>query len=237
MSTERLSSSRRDFLKGGALVGAAAIAASVASTSSAAAQEGLTPYLDADVVTADEREANVKKLLVVVDYQVDFVSGVFGNDNAQAIETAVYDKIAAYKQNGDVVLYTMDTHPADTYADTREGKRVAPHCIPGTEGWELYGSVREALAEGATMIKKGTYGSSQLPSVIEHIIHQGTSIDTIELIGVATTACVINNAVILLNFFPDINIQVSRTATASSTDEAQETVLAQLGRFGIEIID
>ena len=241
--TNITTNSRRDFLKGGALLGAAAAATVVTAATGAqatttAAPAITTPHLDADMVTAAERAANDKRVLVVVDYQVDFVNGSLGNDNAQAIEPAVVARIKAAIEAGDLIYYTMDTHPADTYELTREGKRVKAHCVPGTPGWELYGGARELLQNsGATMVKKSTYGSVELPKLIDFAIHQGANVTEIELIGVATTACVINNAVILLNHFPEVALKVSRSATASKAMEAQNVVLDQLGRFGIEIVD
>lgn len=62
----------------------------------------------------------------------------------------------------------MDTHPADAYELTREATINPPHCIPGTPGWELYGRVGELLnPDNAILVKKGTYGSTDLPLVIQ----------------------------------------------------------------------
>lgn len=227
---------RRAFLQGSALAGAAAVVTLASGTAAVAeAVPALTPHLQPDMVSAAGRAAGVKRVLVVVDYQVDFVNGALGNDNAPKVEGAILAKIAAAEASGDAIFYTMDTHPADTYELTREGKRVRPHCIEGTPGWELYGGAKAALEGRATMVKKGTYGSMELPKLIDFMIAQGTTVSEIELVGVATTACVINNAIILFNAFPEAKIQISRGATASKTMEAQEAVLEQLGRFGMEI--
>ncbi|MBQ3386631.1 MAG: cysteine hydrolase, partial [Eggerthellaceae bacterium] len=150
---------------------------------------------------------NVKRILVVVDYQNDFVDGgAFGHiEPAIAIEDALYDVIKSYQEAGDIVIYTMDTHPADTYPYTREGQFNPPHCIPGTPGWEIHGRVAELLTpEKAIQVKKPTYGSRNLPSIVQNILDQGIAVQSIEFAGVSTTCRVLHNAIILYNFFPDL---------------------------------
>lgn len=71
----------------------------------------------------------------------------------------------------------MDTHPADAYELTREATINPPHCIPGTPGWELYGRVGELLnPDNAILVKKGTYGSTDLPLVIQGLRDQGIAV-------------------------------------------------------------
>ncbi|MBP5223426.1 MAG: isochorismatase family protein, partial [Lachnospiraceae bacterium] len=76
----------------------------------------------------------MKKLLVVVDMQKDFVTGCLGTKEARAIT----EKLAEYAEtfDGDVV-FTRDTH-GENYPDTQEGKKLpVVHCIKGSDGWEL----------------------------------------------------------------------------------------------------
>lgn len=76
-----------------------------------------------------------KKILVVIDMQNDFVSGVLGTSEAQAIVPKVVDKIKA--KNYDLLITTQDTH-FDDYEEYREGRYLPiKHCIPNTWGWKL----------------------------------------------------------------------------------------------------
>ena len=69
--------------------------------------------------------------------QKDFIDGALGTKEAVAIVDNVKKKIAEYKENGDEIIFTRDTHQAD-YLDTNEGKHLpVEYCIEGTEGWEL----------------------------------------------------------------------------------------------------
>lgn len=56
---------------------------------------------------------NKKKVLIVVDVQNDFVTGSLGTPEAQAIVPKIKEKFEEYKNNGDYVVYTMDTHNSD----------------------------------------------------------------------------------------------------------------------------
>ena len=79
----------------------------------------------------------MKRLLVVVDMQRDFIDGSLGTKEAQAIVPAVRDKVVTYQAEGWDVAFTLDTHE-EHYLDTQEGKKLPiRHCIAETDGWEL----------------------------------------------------------------------------------------------------
>ena len=85
----------------------------------------------------------MKKVLVVIDYQKDFVDGALGFKKAETLEDGIYNKVKNYLDNGDKVIFTYDTH-YENYLETREGKSLpVPHCYINTEGHELYGKLNE----------------------------------------------------------------------------------------------
>lgn len=127
----------------------------------------------------------------------------------------------------------MDTHPSDHYLETREGTFNPPHCIPGTEGWELYGKVRDLLSpDNAIRVLKGTYGSADLPAVLQLLQSQGIGIELVEFAGVSTTCRVLHNAIIVYNFFPELPLVFDERTTASYTDEKTAEQLNQLEGWG-----
>ena len=76
-------------------------------------------------------------LLVVVDMQNDFITGALGTPEAQAILPAVQGRIRLARSRGETVVFTRDTH-GENYLSTQEGENLpVPHCIRGTEGWQL----------------------------------------------------------------------------------------------------
>lgn len=94
----------------------------------------------------------MKKLLIVVDMQKDFVNGSLGSEIAGAIVPNVVNKIESF--NGDIIA-TYDTH-FENYMETTEGKKLpVPHCIKGTNGWKLDSNVQIALdKKGFTAVEK-----------------------------------------------------------------------------------
>ena len=52
----------------------------------------------------------MKKCLIIVDYQNDFVSGALGFHEAAVIAPRLAEKIRTYKEQGDDVIFTFDTH-------------------------------------------------------------------------------------------------------------------------------
>ena len=255
--SERLCS-RRSFLGGIAVGGLAGLGgaalAGIGETSSsssetfpplayadepATADQGkrhiLKPYATPSVIFEEEQPSHTKKVLIVVDYQVDFVDGgVFGTiEPALAIEDDICEVIERYRANDDIIIYTMDTHPDDHYSETREGTFNPPHCIPGTEGWELYGKVRGLLnPENAIRVMKGTYGSRDLPTVLQAIQSQGITIESVEFAGVSTTCRVLHNAIIVYNFFPELPLIFDERTTASYSDEMTAEQLDELEGWG-----
>lgn len=63
----------------------------------------------------------MRKLLLVIDMQTDFVDGALGTAEAVAIIPNVLREIAKYDKSD--IIATRDTHPEE-YMSTREGRRV-----------------------------------------------------------------------------------------------------------------
>ena len=95
----------------------------------------------------------MKKLLVVIDYQNDFVNGALGFKKAEELEAGIYDKVKKYLSEGYNVVFTYDTH-TNEYLNTREGKNLPiSHCVINTKGHELYGRLKE-FKDGSVMVEK-----------------------------------------------------------------------------------
>ena len=163
----------------------------------------------------------MKRILIVVDMQKDFIEGALGTAEAQDIAPAFVAKITNF--DGDIYA-TLDTHSAD-YMNTNEGKNLpVVHCIEGTDGWELDENIKSALTKrGYTPVKKPTFGSVVLPKMIKDK-YDVNNIE-IELIGVCTDICVVSNALILKANFPEINISVDSMCCAGVTPELHNSAL------------
>ena len=107
----------------------------------------------------------MKHFLIVVDMQKDFVDGALGTKEAVGIVPAVTEKIRNF--DGEIFV-TLDTH-FENYMETAEGKKLpVPHCIKDTEGWRLDKNVAQSLKDKKyTIVEKKTFGSVELPELIE----------------------------------------------------------------------
>ena len=173
----------------------------------------------------------MKNFLVVVDMQNDFVDGALGSAEAVAIVPNVVDKIKNF--DGEIFV-TLDTH-FDNYMETAEGKKLpVPHCIKGTNGWELNPEVAKAL-EGKkhTVVEKLTFGSVDLPKLMKEAV--GEEVFSTELIGLCTDICVVSNALLLKAHYPEYNIAVDASCCAGVTPKSHNEALATMGMCQIDI--
>ena len=108
----------------------------------------------------------MKKILIVIDMQNDFIDGALGTKEAEAIVENVKAKIKTYPKGA--VYATMDTHGPD-YLTTQEGRNLpVEHCIRGTAGWWIRPDIAELL-EGARIYEKPTFGSTRLAEDLKAI--------------------------------------------------------------------
>lgn len=173
----------------------------------------------------------MKKILIVVDMQKDFVDGALGSKEAIGIVDKVADKIKNHK--GDIIV-TYDTH-TESYMDTQEGKKLpVPHCIKGTEGWALDKRVQAAL-EGRSykVIEKPTFGSTELVSYITSSYKAEET--EIELIGLCTDICVVSNALLLKVSLFETEISVDADCCAGVTPESHEAALSTMKMCQINV--
>lgn len=162
----------------------------------------------------------MKKCLIVVDYQNDFVTGALGFPGAVALEDRIVEKIQSYRAAGDDVMFTFDTHTSQ-YLLTQEGRKLpVPHCIGGTEGHKLYGKVGQSCDAEDWCFIKYTFGSDAMYDFLKQ--NRYTSI---ELVGVVTNICVISNAVLAKTAQPETEILVDARCVASNDDRLNEKAL------------
>lgn len=175
----------------------------------------------------------MKKVLVVIDMQNDFLTGSLGNAECAASAEPVRALLA---QGGwDAVAFTRDTHHGN-YAETLEGRKLpVPHCLEGTDGWQIAPALRPfAEAPGALVVDKPTFGSFALADALAARI--GGEEAELHLCGVCTSICVLSNAAILRARFPDATIVVHADATADVTPELKVHALAVLGSIQCDVV-
>lgn len=175
----------------------------------------------------------MNKILVVVDMQNDFTYGALRNEDAIAIIPEVVAHVNAF--DGEII-FTRDTHGED-YMQTQEGRKLpVPHCIKGSEGWEIVPELDKIRVEkGCKVYDKPTFGCVELAADITKM-HAQNPIDEVEFIGVCTDICVISNAMLVKAAIPDVTIKVTASCCAGVTKESHDTALRAMAGCQMEII-
>lgn len=172
----------------------------------------------------------MKKLLIVVDFQNDFIDGSLGFDKAKELIPIIKNKIETYLNENNDVIYTMDTH-YDNYLETLEGKKLpVVHCIKGTDGWKINKEC-DYLDKAVKVLEKNTFPSLDLANYLKDKDYQ-----EIEVCGLVSNICVISNAIMAKSALPNARIFVDSKATSSAFDKLHEETLDVLEGLHIEVI-
>ena len=170
-----------------------------------------------------------KKVLVVVDYQKDFVDGALGFESAKQLDAGIAKLMKEYAEDENGYIYvTFDTHGED-YFETQEGKKLpVAHCIDGTDGWKLYGETEMMeimYPMKCKRVKKSTFGSYELPALLKALNDITDGIESITLVGVVTNMCVISNAVVAKAACPEAEIIIKKDLVDSFDKELHQKAL------------
>lgn len=168
----------------------------------------------------------MRKILLVIDMQNDFVTGALKNDDAQAIVNDIVKRIENF--DGEIIA-TRDTHQPN-YLSTTEGKHLpVAHCVQNTWGWEIVPEIANALAKkNALLIDKPTFGYTDWG------VLQGA--DEVEMVGTCTDICVVSNALIIKAQHPDLDLRVCKRLCAGTTQANHDSALAVMACCQVKIV-
>lgn len=170
----------------------------------------------------------MKRLLIVVDMQKDFIDGSLGTMEAVSIVPNVKRKIEEYQAAGDEVIFTLDTH-RENYLDSQEGKKLpVVHCVKETAGWELDDSLKDIQGK---RFEKSTFGSVSLGEYVKEKEYK-----SIELVGLCTDICVISNALLVKAFLPETPVLVDSSCCAGVTVKSHENALEAMKMCQIQVL-
>lgn len=173
----------------------------------------------------------MKKALIVVDMQVDFVNGALGFDGAETVIPVIQKKIQAARKDKTAIIFTMDTHGED-YLETVEGKHLpVPHVIEGTKGHELVPEINQLKQVEDPVFIKPTFPSLALGNYLQE---QG--FEEVELCGLVSSMCVFSNAIIAKAALPNAKIIVDAKATTTFDHAYQAKTLDMLTHLHIDVI-
>lgn len=162
----------------------------------------------------------MRRILLVIDMQNDFINGALGTPEAEAIVERVAAEIAKYPPQD--VFATRDTHGPD-YPDTQEGRMLPVlHCVKDTPGWELHPRIAAALGD-AEVIDKPAFGSVELARRLTELAREQPL--EVTLVGLCTDICVVSNALLVKAFLPETPVRVLADCCAGVTPASHQAAL------------
>ncbi len=171
------------------------------------------------------------KLLVIVDYQNDFVNGALGFEGAELIDRKIAHKVRDYRKEGGEVIFTMDTHQED-YLTTQEGRKLPiEHCIEDTQGHRLYGFTAKEHTEKDKIFYKDTFGSLELADYLKF-----KDYESVELVGVISNMCVLANAILIKTALPETEVIVNTEYTAAPDAELAQKAFDVMEGLQINVV-
>ena len=176
----------------------------------------------------------MKKILLIVDPQNDFITGSLAVEGAKEkmMKLAEYLKNLGHKY--DAICITMDTHP-DDHCSLKENGGIWPtHCVTYTAGWNLPEYLDDSLmhfsnwsGKPVMYYHKGTNSHTEEYSIfantedglklrnhIKDMFKEHESVD-IDVCGIAGDYCVLETLKGLRKFIGDDYITVLTDYTAS----------------------
>ena len=167
-----------------------------------------------------------KEIIVIVDMQNDFITGVFGSKEAEvAVQNAIKYLEDIKDPENKYVIFTQDTHFTKNsidikywyYKNTSEGRHLPVlHCEDQTEGWKIHKGLYEivttkfkgnycVISKNSFMTESGFNGlESELARLFDWDEKLGFVIDKnevgITIFGLCTDICVISNALLIERF-------------------------------------
>ena len=143
------------------------------------------------------------RLLLIIDPQIDFISGSLPVEGAAEAMDRLADYLDKAKDNYDYCVVTTDWHPFSHCSFDTQGGQWPVHCVKNTVGAAIYPALiaplfgRDVPAE---VLRKGVY-----PHIEEYSIFKNTAsaqrlqhlvrtldIDTIDICGIAGDVCVLD---------------------------------------------
>ncbi len=171
----------------------------------------------------------MRKVLIVVDMQKDFIDGALGTKEAAAIVDNVAETIKTF--DGEVI-FTRDTHH-ENYMETQEGKNLpVPHCIEGTDGWQIDKKLQVLRTDPMKIFDKPTFGSVALAEYLK----ADEEIESVTLVGLCTDICVISNALLIKANMPETQIRVIEKCCAGVTPQSHANALEAMKMCQIQIV-
>ncbi|MCR6588054.1 cysteine hydrolase family protein [Campylobacter insulaenigrae] len=168
------------------------------------------------------------KLLVVVDYQNDFIDGSLGFKQAIGIKDNI---ISLLKNHQGDIVFTFDTHEQN-YLSTKEGENIPVlHCIKNTSGWLMPQEFDYYLKQSKRIFYKNSFGSLEFANFLKDNFY-----DCIEFCGLVSHICVFSNIILAQSASCNSEIILHKDASASFDEKLEQSSFDILRAYGVKIV-
>jgi nicotinamidase-related amidase len=167
--------------------------------------------------------------LIVVDMLNDFIEEGGALDcgpTARVIVPFVARRLETHRRAKNPVIFLADAHAPDD----KEFDKFPPHCIAGTRGAQIVAEL--APQPGERVIPKTRY-SGFYGTDLEQVL-EAAGVDTVEVVGVCTSICVMDTVGGLAN--RDYRIRVPAAGVADFDPEMHAFALRRMKQlYGAEV--
>jgi nicotinamidase/pyrazinamidase len=128
-----------------------------------------------------------EKALIIVDMLNDFIDPqgkLYSGETGPATVPVIRKQLDLARQQGDLVVYLQDSHPADDL----EFEKFPPHCIAGSWGSRIVADLTPL--DGEIVIPKQRYSGFFGTDLSAILADSGVSAVTV--VGVCTSICVMD---------------------------------------------
>ncbi len=187
-----------------------------------------------------------KKALIVVDMQNDFCpGGALAVPHGDEVVAPINALVAQFQNNGDLVVYTKDHHPADHHSfSANHADGIWPnHCVQNSEGWEFHPGLtidgpifyKAFLAEVDSYSGFGGFvepnaGAQSLKAYLKE-----QSVEAVTVVGLALDYCVKSTAVDAHNLGFQSTVLLDGTRPVNVNPDDGDKAVAEMKALGISV--
>ena len=167
-----------------------------------------------------------KRLLLIVDPQIDFINGTLPVPDAESAINALAEYVSQHGDEYTLIAVTCDRHPLRHSSFSDFGGEWPAHCVESSVGAAVWPPLMKVLQGNSKIVRflyKGEdtdkdeysiFQSSRGAKEMDDII-KGQDITDIDICGLAGDVCVTNTLQDAIRLYPNVEFHILTQFTAS----------------------
>ena len=191
-------------------------------------------------MSAEQELCNMKKYLIIVDVQNDFINGVLGTNEAVIATHNICEYLDRHADEYHEIWATKDSHIDSSYLKLVEGRYIPIHCVEGTDGERIYSAISERI-DSSHVEYKNSFAAMNLflkLDLFRYLENDKQKRERFEFdfVGLCTDICVISNALAARSIFPESTVRVIKDCCAGTTPEKHNAALEVMESCLIDVV-